>query len=63
MKRYLLFTMHQYYPSGGCRDLADTFDDLTEAVQYAKQCHCDWWHILDIQTGEIQQDYLFKDSK
>lgn len=36
MKKYLLFAYDGYYPAGGLRDLAGSFDTLEEAIAIAR---------------------------
>ena len=52
MKRYLVFAGEIYYPSGGWSDFEGAFDTLKDAVLCARACRCDWWHIVDIETGQ-----------
>lgn len=59
MNRYLLFSGSTYYPSGGARDFVGSCETLDNAIWRARryvadQDHmCDWWNVLDIETGEI----------
>jgi hypothetical protein len=54
MKKYLLFVMDSYYPSGGWGDFVDSFEDKDEAVGYANRQECgDWYHVVDIEQGGI----------
>jgi hypothetical protein len=49
VKRYLLFCVECYYPSGGWQDFVGLFDSLEEAKE-----HLSWdQRIVDSQTGEI----------
>ena len=62
MKRYALFGGLDYYPGGGWEDFIGTFDTIEEAtravsgsggVPYeSKPRDPDWWHIVDLTTGE-----------
>jgi hypothetical protein len=49
MKRYLVFSGSEYYPSGGWMDFIDDFDDIEKArvraIEYAGE-HL-WYHIVD----------------
>ena len=69
MKRYLLFCGDEYYPQGGMKDLAGTYDTLAEALAafedwIAKNCkesdytrdewlNRSWSHIYDCEKGYI----------
>jgi hypothetical protein len=35
-KRFLVFAMDRYYPSGGIDDVKKSFDDADEAIEFAK---------------------------
>jgi hypothetical protein len=50
MKRYLLFTGNQYYPSGGWSDFKGSFDTVEEALIETRG---DWWHIVDSEIGTV----------
>lgn len=61
MKRYLLFTSDQYYPSGGWEDFKGGFDTIEAAkgaVPDAETC-CgyDLGHIVDTETQQIITAY------
>ncbi len=50
MKRYLLFNCEAYYPFGGWRDFAGSFDTIEEArLNYAR----DMSHVVDAHSGKI----------
>lgn len=56
--RYWLFGGAQHYASGGVHDVIGRFGVLSDAIAYAKawedpQGDCDWWHVVDILTGEL----------
>lgn len=57
MKRYLLFSGADYYPSGGWHDFDSSFDTIAEAVdpQNTKRLYAarEWWHVVDFHTGQI----------
>lgn len=65
MKRYLLFVFAGYYPNGGWRDYAGSFDTLPEAVEAAPRVIADrsnhdaqyqgepQWHVVDCESGTI----------
>ncbi len=53
MKRYLLFCMESYYPSGGWDDFCGDFDSIEEAKERMRaQQHTDYWHVVDCTTKE-----------
>ena len=55
MKRYLLFSGNDYYPTGGWGDFVDDFDTIEEAEAYARKeplSEWQWWHIIDTETKE-----------
>jgi hypothetical protein len=50
MKRFALFTGSTYYPSGGWEDFKASFDTLVDALAAPRE---DWYHVVDLTTGEI----------
>ena len=53
MKQFFLFAGSNYYPSGGWRDFAGSYETALEAVLAAAELadgH-DWWHVIDSHTG------------
>lgn len=52
MKRYMLFTMDQYYPRGGWNDFHDSYNTTEEAIEAVASTKCDHWHVVDSTTGE-----------
>jgi len=61
MKRYLVFSMYAYYPSGGWDDFCDSFDTLDEARAHAEGMikkrssgggGYDWSHVIDSETSK-----------
>lgn len=62
LKRFLLFAGDYQYPDGGWNDFRHSYDTLEEARTEGgrlstpdKDTHRhskDWWHIVDIETGE-----------
>lgn len=55
MKRYLLFIIEEYYPSGGWNDLEagfDTLEEVKQAVEQLEPCHHQWYDIVDTEKGE-----------
>lgn len=55
MKRYLLFSGSDYYPSGGWKDFNDSFDSAEEARAKGNSFEPEyyWYHVVDSQTGQI----------
>jgi len=53
MKRYLLFAGDSYYPGGGAADFIEDFESIDDAK--AHHVRCDWFHIIDIHTGEVHE--------
>lgn len=51
MGRYALFAGDDYYPAGGWNDFRRACDTL-EAAYPADGESFDWWHIIDLVTGE-----------
>lgn len=54
MKRYLVFTGHNYGALGGMDDFAGDFDDLVDAKR-AGRLH--WANILDTTTGLVSESH------
>ena len=63
-KRYWLFAGAQHYAAGGWHDRHGTYDTIAEAVAEGTrqrgfswsarlQDVYEWWHVVDIATGEI----------
>jgi hypothetical protein len=63
-KRYWLFAGDEHYAAGGWHDRRGMYDTIAEAVaegkrqQTAERCDgpffvFEWWHVVDIATGEI----------
>ncbi len=48
-KRYLIFTYHTYYPSGGLQDKIESFDTLDEVEKYLKN---------EKESGDLTADYI-----
>ena len=58
MNRFLLFAGDTYYPSGGWRDLEGNFETLEQAEAAAEELDPDWWHIVDMESGEsVKNNY------
>lgn len=51
--RYLVFGGDRYYPNGGMRDFAGSFETQDVAENYAKSKEFDWWHIWDKEEERI----------
>ena len=48
MRRYLLFSGDNYYPSGGWRDYKGAFTTINDAFEFlASVSTKDWWQIVD----------------
>lgn len=52
MKRYLTFAGDRYYPLGGWEDRRLSYDTKEEAVE-AVSGRWDWWHVVDLFTGQV----------
>jgi hypothetical protein len=52
IKRFVLFAGHNYYPNGGWDDFQGSFDTLEDAESFNQTISSDWWHIIDLTTGE-----------
>lgn len=52
VKRFALFAGASYYPCGGWRDLMGYFDTAEDAL-CADRSYKDWWHVVDLTSGEI----------
>jgi hypothetical protein len=55
MKQYLLFAGARHSETGGVNGLAGEFDSVAEAVLSLVDRKIEWWHVLDIQTGEVTE--------
>jgi hypothetical protein len=55
MKQYLLFAGRANSGTAGVHGLVGDFDSFADAFVSLvdRQTPCDWWHILDTQTGEV----------
>ncbi len=55
MKQYLLFAGRANSGTTGVHGLVGDFDSFADAFVSLvdRQTPCDWWHILDTQTGEV----------
>ena len=62
MKKYVLFSFFDYYPSGGMFDLDDSYDTLDEAKDAIEQnkiksfCPKDNFQVVDRDTWVIVHD-------
>ena len=63
-KRYWLFAGDEHYAVGGVHDRHGMYDTITEAATEGKRQQTaewsdrlfdayEWWHVVDITTGEI----------
>jgi len=55
VKRYLLFSGTDYYPSGGWNDFDDSFDSAEAAkvqLDATTKDNYKWGHVIDSQTGK-----------
>lgn len=56
MRRYLVFNSTNYYPAGGWRDFAKSFDALDEAIEFAKsQVAEEGGNITDVVDAETEK--------
>lgn len=55
MKRYLLFYGPQYYPLGGWKDFAGSFDSIEEALRRVvwEVAAVDWCQVVDTSTQSL----------
>ncbi len=56
MKPFILFAGSDYYPCGGWEDYVDSFLTVESALEGAANTSGDWWHIVDVRTGEIVKE-------
>ncbi len=56
MKRYALFAGDTWYPSGGWNDFVDTYDTIADAA-FRGMGTGDWFHIVDLATGQITSNW------
>ena len=59
MEKYLLFGFNRYYPRGGLKDLAASFNDthmFADALcDNGLEAGCDFYQLLDTETMEIKE--------
>ena len=55
MKKFMVFTGSDYYPSGGMKDFRADFDTLDEALKFLVKDpeSRDWFQIYNTETREI----------
>lgn len=57
MKRYVLFTGDNYYPSGGFYDFNGAYEILEDAksagLEFFEKSYSGWWHVLDLELGVV----------
>lgn len=63
MKRYLLFTYPEFYPSGGLNDYRDSSDSLEAIKEIAILCGDPRGNILDCQLGTVMHYSIEKTLK
>lgn len=67
MKKYLMFAMNQYYPSGGWNDLVGSFDTLEEVQAQWEEYHnnkvYDFAHVVDTHKCTIIGNFYHYDGK
>ncbi|RYD44736.1 MAG: hypothetical protein EOP83_31180 [Verrucomicrobiaceae bacterium] len=52
MNRFVLFAGQDYYPLGGTEDIKGSFETFEAAKAFAEPLGEDWWHVLDLLSGE-----------
>lgn len=63
MRRFLLFTGRDYYPSGGWNDFVRDFETEEDAVVLGKallraadtSADGQWAHVVDTETGQMTE--------
>lgn len=50
---FALFAGSYYYAIGGWNDYIGTYGTESEAVKVAAEEGCEWWHVVDLSTGDI----------
>lgn len=57
MKRFLLFSFPEFYPSGGFEDFVECFDTIEDAKEYHESHNVDYYkeiyHIYDLELKKI----------
>lgn len=53
LKKYIVFAYGRYFPLGGLSDIADSFDTLQEAIDFARESRADFTDIVDRDTWQI----------
>jgi hypothetical protein len=58
MKRYLLFAGWIYYPSGGWKDLVESFSTIEDALDaaFTHGGSLTWYQIVDTSSGAIVRE-------
>lgn len=52
-KKYVVFELVDYYPSGGLHDIVDSFDELTQAKDFIQResfKYCKSFEVIDRDT-------------
>lgn len=54
-KPFLAFCGAHYYPRGGWGDVVGYFDSVEDALaaMLSGRFDIDWWHVVDIRTGQV----------
>jgi hypothetical protein len=57
-KPFLAFCGAHFYPRGGWGDVVDYFDTVENALAalLSGDFDTDWWHVVDIRTGQIVKE-------
>jgi hypothetical protein len=65
MKQFLLFAGTVDNPAGGIHGFVGDFDSIAEAflTLVDQQVTSEWWHVLDLKTGEVVERQHLKTSK
>ena len=62
-KRYWLFTIEQYYPSGGLGDVRQTFDTIEEAEEKFQKIKNDEWGLMKIQIFDSERRVYLRNDE
>jgi hypothetical protein len=54
---FLLFAGDYYYPQGGWDDFRGAFGSLEAAQETGQKLNRDWWHIVNVSSGEIVENH------
>ncbi len=53
LRTFALFAGSDYYPDGGWKDYRGAFDTERDALIAAAALGADWFHVVNLPTGEI----------